>query len=152
MCKAFEILIFLFCYFSFYFVTNKNHMCLVFFFCYFSFYFVTNKNHMCLVAWTEQIVNQQKCRQTTTTLNLWNMLHVYMMLICLFYLGILIGGILHIHDESMTPISWLVKNVTYRDNCYICIKLDYTITFKFYQTPPSGMDQGKSDVMCMPLY
>jgi adenosine deaminase CECR1 len=29
------------------------------------------------------------------------------------------GGILHIHDISMTSIHWLISNATYRDNLYV---------------------------------
>ena len=28
------------------------------------------------------------------------------------------GGIIHVHDFSMTSIDWVIKNVTYRNNLY----------------------------------
>nr|KAG5693871.1 hypothetical protein BaRGS_009927 [Batillaria attramentaria] len=47
------------------------------------------------------------------------------------------GGVLHLHDESITSIDWLVKNVTYRDNCYMCVASDYDVKFHFFKSPPS---------------
>nr|KAG5693874.1 hypothetical protein BaRGS_009930 [Batillaria attramentaria] len=47
------------------------------------------------------------------------------------------GGVLHVHDEAITSIDWLVKNVTYRDNCYICVTRDFSTKFHFFDTPPT---------------
>ena len=30
------------------------------------------------------------------------------------------GGLLHLHDLSMTSPEWLIKNATYRADCYMC--------------------------------
>ena len=30
------------------------------------------------------------------------------------------GGILHIHDSTVTPLEFLIANVSYRENLYIC--------------------------------
>ncbi|XP_076471279.1 adenosine deaminase AGSA-like [Babylonia areolata] len=46
------------------------------------------------------------------------------------------GGILHTHDESITSIEWLVKNVTYRPHCYMCVDSSYNIRFHFFLSPP----------------
>lgn len=48
------------------------------------------------------------------------------------------GGILHTHDESITSIDWLVKNVTYRDHCYMCVDSTYNVNFHFYDSPPAN--------------
>ncbi|XP_059161941.1 adenosine deaminase AGSA-like [Physella acuta] len=31
------------------------------------------------------------------------------------------GAALHIHDQSMVSLDWIVKNATYRDNVYMCV-------------------------------
>lgn len=46
------------------------------------------------------------------------------------------GGALHLHDCSMVDVNWLVKNATYRNNCYMCQDADYNVQFHFFQTPP----------------
>ena len=48
------------------------------------------------------------------------------------------GGVLHVHDEAMTSIDWLVRNVTYRDNCYMCVTSVFSVKFHFFKTPPSN--------------
>lgn len=48
------------------------------------------------------------------------------------------GGALHLHDCSMVDINWLVKNATYRNNCYMCQDAQKNILFHFYQTPPQN--------------
>ncbi|KAL8572788.1 hypothetical protein ACOMHN_024964 [Nucella lapillus] len=50
------------------------------------------------------------------------------------------GGVLHTHDEGMTSIDWLVKNVTYRDLCYMCVDKHYQVSFHFFNTPPVNPD------------
>ncbi|KAK3102124.1 hypothetical protein FSP39_009001 [Pinctada imbricata] len=50
------------------------------------------------------------------------------------------GGALHLHDTSITDVNWLVKNVTYRENCYMCINKDGFIYFHFWSTPPQNPD------------
>ncbi|XP_060085350.1 adenosine deaminase 2-like [Ylistrum balloti] len=48
------------------------------------------------------------------------------------------GGALHLHDCSMADISWLVKNVTYMEHCYMCTDQNNKIQYHFFQTPPSN--------------
>ncbi|XP_061183269.1 adenosine deaminase AGSA-like [Saccostrea echinata] len=49
------------------------------------------------------------------------------------------GAALHLHDCSMVDLNWLVKNATYRENCYMCVNVNYTVYFKFFGgTPPSN--------------
>ncbi|XP_033752918.1 adenosine deaminase AGSA-like [Pecten maximus] len=48
------------------------------------------------------------------------------------------GGALHLHDCSMADITWLVKNVTYMDHCYMCTDQDNHIQFHFFQVAPSN--------------
>ena len=31
------------------------------------------------------------------------------------------GGVLHTHDFSITSAEWIIKNVTYRENLYMCV-------------------------------
>ncbi len=48
------------------------------------------------------------------------------------------GGALHLHDFSITSVDWVIKNVTYRDNLYMCI-LNSTQSLKFgwFKEPPA---------------
>lgn len=48
------------------------------------------------------------------------------------------GGVLHIHDESLTTIDWLIQNVTYRDHCYMCVDKKYNVKFHFYSSAPAS--------------
>ncbi|XP_075998301.1 adenosine deaminase 2-A-like [Genypterus blacodes] len=41
------------------------------------------------------------------------------------------GGALHVHDFSMLDVEWLVKNVTYRPHCYMCVTDKQSIRFLF---------------------
>lgn len=47
------------------------------------------------------------------------------------------GALLHAHDISMMPPTWIVKNATYRDNLYACKKSDKW-NFIFTDKPPGG--------------
>ena len=48
------------------------------------------------------------------------------------------GGILHVHDFSMVSIDWVIKNVTYRENLYMCIdNVTEWLKFGWFSTPPS---------------
>ncbi|XP_071121161.1 adenosine deaminase 2-like [Mytilus edulis] len=49
------------------------------------------------------------------------------------------GGALHLHDISLTDIWWIVKNVTYRPNCYMCQDVNKSsIKFHFFANPPQN--------------
>ncbi|XP_030633456.1 adenosine deaminase 2-A [Chanos chanos] len=41
------------------------------------------------------------------------------------------GAALHVHDFSMVDMEWVVKNVTYRENCYVCFTDDQSVRFLF---------------------
>ncbi|KAK6973684.1 hypothetical protein BgiMline_024912, partial [Biomphalaria glabrata] len=47
------------------------------------------------------------------------------------------GAALHIHDQSMVSLDWIVKNVTYRENVYMCMwKKEYLI-YRFFRRKPT---------------
>ncbi|XP_067655061.1 adenosine deaminase AGSA-like [Haliotis asinina] len=46
------------------------------------------------------------------------------------------GGALHTHDSSITSLDWLIKNVTYRANCYMCFDQNKQLQMHFFGTPP----------------
>lgn len=46
------------------------------------------------------------------------------------------GAALHIHSSSLVSVEWLVKNVTYRPNCYICFTWDNSVRFQFSARQP----------------
>ncbi|KAH3890399.1 adenosine deaminase AGSA-like [Dreissena polymorpha] len=50
------------------------------------------------------------------------------------------GGALHVHDVSITDLSWLVQNATYRTNCYMCTDAAGKLKFLFFQTPPPNTE------------
>ncbi|KAL5007348.1 hypothetical protein ScPMuIL_016154 [Solemya velum] len=50
------------------------------------------------------------------------------------------GGALHLHDSSMTDLTWLVKNVTYMPKCYMCFDNNNILKFKFSSTTPPTTD------------
>lgn len=54
------------------------------------------------------------------------------------YKFLFLGGALHLHDCSITDLWWLVKNVTYRPNCYMCQSANKSIQFHFFDKPPSN--------------
>ncbi|XP_077565581.1 adenosine deaminase 2-A [Stigmatopora nigra] len=41
------------------------------------------------------------------------------------------GGALHVHSSSLASAEWLVKNATYRPNCYVCYTWDESVRFVF---------------------
>lgn len=49
------------------------------------------------------------------------------------------GGALHVHDLSMTSVDWLVKNVTYRPHCYMCLTDNQSIRFIFSSRWPKAL-------------
>ncbi len=34
------------------------------------------------------------------------------------------GGVMHVHEFAITSSDWVIKNITYRDNLYMCINKD----------------------------
>lgn len=46
------------------------------------------------------------------------------------------GAALHIHSSALVSVEWLVKNVTYRPNCYICFTWDNSVRFLFSDRQP----------------
>lgn len=48
------------------------------------------------------------------------------------------GAALHVHDFSMVGVEWLVKNVTYRENCYVCFTNNSFVRFVFSSVQPKA--------------
>lgn len=48
------------------------------------------------------------------------------------------GAALHVHDFAMVDVDWLVKNVTYRENCYVCFTDEQTVQFIFSSGQPAS--------------
>ncbi|XP_016366898.1 adenosine deaminase CECR1-A-like isoform X1 [Sinocyclocheilus rhinocerous] len=48
------------------------------------------------------------------------------------------GAALHVHDFAMVGVDWLVKNVTYRENCYVCFTYEQTVQFIFSSGQPAS--------------
>lgn len=46
------------------------------------------------------------------------------------------GAALHVHDFAMVGVEWLVNNVTYRENCYVCFTDDQSVRFVFSAEQP----------------
>ncbi|KAI0234306.1 Adenosine deaminase 2 [Lamellibrachia satsuma] len=46
------------------------------------------------------------------------------------------GAVLHIHDVSMASSDWLIKNVTYRPDCYMCIDKTGQLLFQLAKSKP----------------
>ena len=46
------------------------------------------------------------------------------------------GGVLHVHDFSMASIQWVVKNITYMSDCYMCIDSNNDLQMRFFARPP----------------
>ncbi|KAM6961793.1 adenosine deaminase 2-A [Tautogolabrus adspersus] len=46
------------------------------------------------------------------------------------------GAALHIHSSTLVNVEWLVKNITYRPNCYICFTWDNSVRFFFSDRQP----------------
>ena len=40
------------------------------------------------------------------------------------------GGVMHVHEFAITSYEWVIQNITYRDNLYLCIEQD-TKNLKF---------------------
>ena len=52
------------------------------------------------------------------------------------------GGVLHVHDFSMTSIQWVVKNITYMSDCYMCIDSNDILQMRFSARPPKEKGKG----------
>ncbi|XP_059161998.1 adenosine deaminase AGSA-like [Physella acuta] len=50
------------------------------------------------------------------------------------------GGALHIHDISSVGAEWLITNVTYRDDIYMCVTEAGDIRYQAFLDPPSQLD------------
>nr|KAI8760631.1 adenosine deaminase AGSA-like [Biomphalaria glabrata] len=50
------------------------------------------------------------------------------------------GASLHIHDQSMVSLDWIIKNVTYRDNVYMCLWQQSYLIFQVFKTMPLNPD------------
>lgn len=48
------------------------------------------------------------------------------------------GAALHVHDFAMVGVEWLVKNVTYRENCYVCFTDCGSVRFVFRSGQPKA--------------
>ncbi|XP_061139401.1 adenosine deaminase 2-A isoform X1 [Syngnathus typhle] len=48
------------------------------------------------------------------------------------------GGALHVHDLALGDPEWLVKNVTYRPNCYMCVSDKQSVRFIFSSGQPKS--------------
>ncbi|XP_062856844.1 adenosine deaminase 2-A [Trichomycterus rosablanca] len=48
------------------------------------------------------------------------------------------GAALHVHDFAMVGVEWLVKNVTYRENCYVCFTDEHSVRFVFSSVQPKA--------------
>ncbi|KAM9470919.1 adenosine deaminase 2-A isoform 2-T2 [Clarias gariepinus] len=51
------------------------------------------------------------------------------------------GGALHVHDFAMVGAEWLVKNATYRENCYVCFTNAGSVRFVFSSVQPETGSQ-----------
>lgn len=49
------------------------------------------------------------------------------------------GGALHVHDLAMVDVEWLVKNATYRADCYMCFTDNQSIRFIFSSRWPKAL-------------
>ncbi|KAF7655182.1 hypothetical protein LDENG_00059710 [Lucifuga dentata] len=49
------------------------------------------------------------------------------------------GGALHVHDFSMVDVEWVVKNVTYRPYCYMCVTDKRSMRFLFSSQWPKPL-------------
>ncbi|GFS26762.1 adenosine deaminase CECR1, partial [Elysia marginata] len=47
---------------------------------------------------------------------------------------------LHLHEPAIASMDWLVKNLTYRPNIYMCTDKQGLILINTFQTPPSDPD------------
>uniref|UniRef100_A0A8C7GBW8 adenosine deaminase n=1 Tax=Oncorhynchus kisutch TaxID=8019 RepID=A0A8C7GBW8_ONCKI len=54
------------------------------------------------------------------------------------------GAALHVHDFSMVGVEWLVRNVTYRPYCYMCITEDQSVRLLFSSGQPKPKPQCSS--------
>ncbi|XP_022108665.1 adenosine deaminase 2-like isoform X3 [Acanthaster planci] len=58
------------------------------------------------------------------------------------------GAALHVHDASITSLSWVIKNATYLENLYFCVSTDAseTLQLEFFSVPPKVKDPSCCDL------
>ncbi|TRY54540.1 hypothetical protein DNTS_033404, partial [Danionella cerebrum] len=61
------------------------------------------------------------------------------------------GAALHVHDFGMVGVDWLVKNVTYRKNCYVCFTDEQSIQFLFSSSSPASRPHCSSWILLRSL-
>lgn len=61
------------------------------------------------------------------------------------------GAALHVHDFAMVGVEWLVKNVTYRENCYVCFTDDRSVRFVFSAEQPKPQGYCSTWTLLRPL-
>lgn len=52
----------------------------------------------------------------------------------------LLGAVLHAHDIAITPIDFLVNDVSYRPNLYICVPASDPVNFIFASSTPPNLE------------
>jgi len=57
----------------------------------------------------------------------------------LYPLNVAPGAALHVHDFAMVDVEWLVRNVTYRPHCYMCLTGERSVRFYFSSGPPEQL-------------
>lgn len=50
------------------------------------------------------------------------------------------GAALHLHEPAIASLQWLVKNLTYRENVYMCIDKQGYILLSVFLKPPANPD------------
>ncbi|KAK7079061.1 cat eye syndrome chromosome region, candidate 1 [Halocaridina rubra] len=48
------------------------------------------------------------------------------------------GAALHLHDTAMATVSWIISDISYWENLYMCYTLQNQLLLKFMETPDSS--------------